>query len=199
MQETWVDPRVEKISWRRKWQPFQNSCLENLRDRRAWWAKYIGLQEWNMTERLSTWAEAHTLRSYTGRNGFKHLASIISSGVDNTTAPQVLTLFSFVDEGTEARKVQWVVWGSRASKWQSQNLELKSMFLKCHTKNTLLHKCTEASLYQLMRANNVYLFPAPRQWQCVGSLKSIKMETFNFFPRSHFTSTLLAATYRVKN
>ena len=31
-------PRVRKIPWRRKWQPLQDSCLENSIDRGAWWA-----------------------------------------------------------------------------------------------------------------------------------------------------------------
>ena len=30
------DPWVRKISWRRKWQPTQNSCLENPMDGGAW-------------------------------------------------------------------------------------------------------------------------------------------------------------------
>ena len=32
------DPWVRKIPWRRAWQPTQYSCLENPRDREAWWA-----------------------------------------------------------------------------------------------------------------------------------------------------------------
>ena len=32
------DPWVGKIPWRRKWHPFQYSCLENPMDRGAWWA-----------------------------------------------------------------------------------------------------------------------------------------------------------------
>ena len=31
-------PRDRKIPWRRKWQPLQDSCLENSIDRGAWWA-----------------------------------------------------------------------------------------------------------------------------------------------------------------
>ena len=31
-------PWVRKIPWRRAWQPFQYSCLENPVDRGAWWA-----------------------------------------------------------------------------------------------------------------------------------------------------------------
>ena len=30
-------PWVGKIPWRRKWQPLQDSCLENYMDRGAWW------------------------------------------------------------------------------------------------------------------------------------------------------------------
>ena len=32
------DPWVGKIPWRRMWNPFQYSCLENPVDRGAWWA-----------------------------------------------------------------------------------------------------------------------------------------------------------------
>jgi len=31
------DPYVERISWRRAWQPTPYSCLENPMDRGAWW------------------------------------------------------------------------------------------------------------------------------------------------------------------
>ena len=39
VQETWVG----KIPWRRAWQPPQYSCLENPRDRGAWWAIVHGV------------------------------------------------------------------------------------------------------------------------------------------------------------
>ena len=38
------EPWVGKISWRRKWQPTQYSCLENPMDRGAWWATGLGSQ-----------------------------------------------------------------------------------------------------------------------------------------------------------
>ena len=34
---------VGKIPWRRKWQPLQYPCLENLMDRRARWAAVHGV------------------------------------------------------------------------------------------------------------------------------------------------------------
>ena len=37
------DSWVRKIPWRRKWQPLQNSCLENPMDRRSWWATVQGV------------------------------------------------------------------------------------------------------------------------------------------------------------
>ena len=45
-------PRVGKIPWRRKWQPFQYFCLKNLVDRGAWWATVQGVAE------TSTWPAA---------------------------------------------------------------------------------------------------------------------------------------------
>ena len=36
-------PLVRKIPWRKKWQPLQYSCLENLMDRGAWWATVHGV------------------------------------------------------------------------------------------------------------------------------------------------------------
>ena len=47
MQETqdtqvrWIS-KWGKIPWRRKWQPLQYSCLENLMDRGAWQAMVYG-------------------------------------------------------------------------------------------------------------------------------------------------------------
>ena len=46
------NPWVGKISWRRKWQPTQSSCLENPMDGGAWWATAYGDAESDMTERL---------------------------------------------------------------------------------------------------------------------------------------------------
>ena len=43
MQETWFDPWVGKIPWRRNGTPLQYSCLETLMDRGAWWAAVHGV------------------------------------------------------------------------------------------------------------------------------------------------------------
>ena len=41
--------------WRRKWQPLQNSCLENPREGGAWWAAVYGVaQSWTWLKRLSS-------------------------------------------------------------------------------------------------------------------------------------------------
>ena len=37
------DPWIGKIPWRRRWQPLQDSCLENPMDRGAWWATVHGV------------------------------------------------------------------------------------------------------------------------------------------------------------
>ena len=42
VQKTQVDSWVQKIPWRREWLPIQYSCLENSRDREAWWATSVG-------------------------------------------------------------------------------------------------------------------------------------------------------------
>ena len=40
------DPWIGKIPWRRKWHPFQYSCLGNLTDRGAWWASLRTGKRW---------------------------------------------------------------------------------------------------------------------------------------------------------
>ena len=54
VQETWFNPWVGKIAWRRECYPLQCSCLENSMDRGAWW-KYSpwGRNKSDMTERLT--------------------------------------------------------------------------------------------------------------------------------------------------
>ena len=43
------------MHWRRKCNPLQCSCLENLRDRGAWWAAVSGVaQSWTRLKRLSS-------------------------------------------------------------------------------------------------------------------------------------------------
>ena len=37
------DPWVEKIPWRRKWNPLQDFCLGNLMDRGTWWTTVHGI------------------------------------------------------------------------------------------------------------------------------------------------------------
>ena len=38
------NPWVRKIAWRREWNPFHYSCLENPMDRGAWWLQSMGSQ-----------------------------------------------------------------------------------------------------------------------------------------------------------
>ena len=45
VQKTGLDPWVGKISWRRDGNPLQDSCLENPRDRGAWWAIVHGVEK----------------------------------------------------------------------------------------------------------------------------------------------------------
>ena len=43
------------LPWRRKWNPLQCSCLENPRDREAWWAAIYGVaQSWTRLKWLSS-------------------------------------------------------------------------------------------------------------------------------------------------
>ena len=120
----WEDPLEKEMTTRSRILAWEISGTEE-----PGRLQFMGSQEWNMTERLSTWTQAHTLRSYICRNGFKHLASFISPGVDNTTVPQVLTLFSFVDEGIEAQR--WRVCCPRpcCKEMAVLGFESKSLFL----------------------------------------------------------------------
>ena len=48
------------MHWRRKWQPIQCSCLENPRDRGAWWASVYGVaQIWTRLKQLSSSSSIH--------------------------------------------------------------------------------------------------------------------------------------------
>ena len=38
-------PSPHQYCWRRQWQPFQYSCLENPRDCGAWWAALYGVAQ----------------------------------------------------------------------------------------------------------------------------------------------------------
>ena len=49
MRETWVRSLGREDPWRRNGNPLQYSCLENARDRGAWWAPVQGSQELDTT------------------------------------------------------------------------------------------------------------------------------------------------------
>ena len=54
------------MHWRRKWQPIQCSCLENPRDRGAWWAAVYGVsQSWTGLKRLSSSSSSKRIISST--------------------------------------------------------------------------------------------------------------------------------------
>ena len=67
------DPCIRKIPWRRKWQLFRYSCLENHVDGGAWWAKEV-----HTTERLThthTHTHTHTEKEL---NTFLNLQSFLT-------------------------------------------------------------------------------------------------------------------------
>ena len=48
------DSWVEKIPWRREWQPTPYSCLENSIHRKTWWATVHKVtKSWTQVKRLS--------------------------------------------------------------------------------------------------------------------------------------------------
>ena len=56
------------LHWRRKWQPTQGSCLENPRDREAWWAAVYGVaQSRTRLKRLSSSSSSSLRLSRLGR------------------------------------------------------------------------------------------------------------------------------------
>ena len=61
------NPGVGKIPWRRKWQPFQYSCLENSMDRGAWGPTVHGVTELDTTAQLRMYALEHIALVTTGK------------------------------------------------------------------------------------------------------------------------------------
>ena len=51
---------LASIYRRRKWNPLQCSCLENPRDRAAWWAASMGSQSWTRLKQLSSSSSVHS-------------------------------------------------------------------------------------------------------------------------------------------
>ena len=51
---------LASIYRRRKWNPLQCSCLENPRDRGAWWAASMGSQSWTRLKPLSSSSSVHS-------------------------------------------------------------------------------------------------------------------------------------------
>ena len=52
------------MHWRRKWQPTPGSCLENPRDRGAWWAAVYGVaQSWTRLKWLSSSSSKYIWKS----------------------------------------------------------------------------------------------------------------------------------------
>ena len=64
-----LDPWDRKVSWRKKWQPTQYSCMENSMERGAWWATVRRVTK--SQTRLSHWTHTHThtqVMSYGGKS-----------------------------------------------------------------------------------------------------------------------------------
>ena len=53
-----LNPWDRKVSWRKKWQPTQYSCMENSMERGAWWATVRRVTK--SQTRLSHWTHTHT-------------------------------------------------------------------------------------------------------------------------------------------
>ena len=82
------NPLVRKITWRRKWQPLQYSCLENPMNRGAWRATVHGVTK--SQTRLSDWAGTYThttsffIRSSVAEHlGWFHVLVIVNSAEMN--------------------------------------------------------------------------------------------------------------------
>ena len=69
------------MHWRRKWQPAAVSCLENPRDRGAWWAAVYGVaQSWTWLNWLSSSSSTHIIWEVTPSEAPLYLASSFPSG-----------------------------------------------------------------------------------------------------------------------
>ena len=75
-------PLFTFIHWRRKWQPTSYSCLENPRDRGAWWAAVYGVaQSWTQLKRLSSSKQHHNYRWTPRAESACNLVDCIGHGV----------------------------------------------------------------------------------------------------------------------
>ena len=85
------------MNWRRKWQPIQCSCLENPRDRGAWWAAVYGVaQSRTRLKRLSSSSSIHLLLLRAPPTGMKrHVQSTFASTGASPGNTWTLPLLSF--------------------------------------------------------------------------------------------------------
>ena len=57
----YFSPTYKAQPWRREWHPLQYSCLENPKDRGAWWAQSMGLQRVRHDKATNTFTKAQSL------------------------------------------------------------------------------------------------------------------------------------------
>ena len=115
------------LHWRRKWQPFQCSCLENPRDGGAWWAAVYGVaQSRTRLKRLSS--------SSSSSNPDSASTVVLSTAISNGGGSQLhfrrnvvslskmlhcfQSLLLYVHSGFE-----WAVWVSLLSSQHKRTLE----------------------------------------------------------------------------
>ena len=112
------------LHWRTKWQPFQCSCLENPRDRGAWWAAVCGITQ--SRTRLK-WLSSSSSSSPLGLTGLisllaKGLSRVFSStpSQDNMKTKIIIAFWRLWDsEGKELKpSVDEMLYCKNLQTWQ---------------------------------------------------------------------------------
>ena len=95
MRETWFNPRVGRIPWKRAWHPLQYSCLENPHDG-TWWATVHGVAK-NQTRLSKEQQQALAHSKISIKFLLSHLYSAFVSSASSKISSWVQHLQTFIN------------------------------------------------------------------------------------------------------